>query len=254
MKILALGDVTGTEAVAYLEKNLRKFKRENEIDFTVINAENSAQYNGVDKDAAERLFDAGADVLTTGNHVYRIGAVYSYLDDCENIIRPANLPGECPGSGYVIFDTGTHRILVMNLLGVTYMEPCASPFDTADAILKRTEGSYDIAIIDMHAEATSEKAALARYLDGRVTAVFGTHTHIQTNDPRILPKGTGFITDIGMCGPDDSILGVMSDRVIDKLRLHMPRRFEYASGKITAHGVIFTLDDKSVVNAETVSF
>ncbi len=254
MKILALGDVTGSEAVAYLEKKLRRFRRENGIDFTIINAENSAQYNGVDKEAAERLFDAGADVLTTGNHVYRISAAYSYLDDCENIIRPANLPGECPGSGYVIFDIGTDRILVINLLGVTYMEPCASPFDTADSILKRASGAYDIAIVDMHAEATSEKAALARYLDGRVTAVFGTHTHVQTNDPRILPNGTGFITDVGMCGPDDSILGVISERVIDKLRLHMPRRFEYAGGKITAHGVIFTLQDRKVVNVETVSF
>ncbi len=254
MKILALGDVTGTEAVAYLERNLRRFRYENNIDFTVINAENSAQYNGVDRDSAERLFDAGADVLTTGNHVYRINAVYQYLDDCENIIRPANLPGECPGSGYVIFDIGTDRILVINLLGTTYMESCASPFDTADAILKRAAGAYDIAVIDMHAEATSEKAALARYLDGRVTAVFGTHTHVQTNDPRILPRGTGFITDIGMCGPDDSILGVMSDRVIDKMRLHLPRRFEYASGDITAHGAIFTLRDRRVVKVETVSF
>ena len=254
MKILAIGDVTGSEAVTYLEKNLRKYKRENGIDFTIINAENSAQYNGVDRDSAERLFDAGADVLTTGNHVYRIGAAYSYLDDCESIIRPANLPSECPGSGYVIVNTGAERILVMNLLGVTYMEPCASPFDTADAILKRTEGEYDISIIDMHAEATSEKAAVARYLDGRVTAVFGTHTHVQTNDPRILPRGTGFITDIGMCGPDDSILGVISERVIDKLRLHMPRRFEYAGGKISAYGVIFTVENRKVTQVETVSF
>ncbi len=242
MKILALGDVTGSEAVDYLRKKLPKFILDNEIDFTVVNGENSAKANGIDPLSAEALIDAGADVITTGNHVFRINAVYNYLDDSGRVIRPANLPGECPGKGYTIAPTPFGRVLVANLLGQAFMDGADNPFNIMDSILKRENGNYDVSVLDIHAESTSEKAAVARYLDGRVDVVFGTHTHVQTNDARTLPRGTGFVTDIGMCGPEDSILGVMSDRIIDRLRLQMPRKFEYAVGNISAQGAIFELN------------
>lgn len=254
MKILAVGDVVGSEATDFLLSNLKKIKNENNIDFTVVNGENAAARNGIDRQAAEALLDAGADVITTGNHVFRIPAVYNYLDDSNLIVRPANLPGECPGKTHTVIDTGRYRILVMNVLGQIYMDGSGDPFSAVEQILQSEKGNYDISVLDVHAEATSEKAALARYFDGRINIVFGTHTHVQTSDARILPNGTGFITDIGMCGPTDSILGVISERVIDKLRLHMPARFEYASGNISASGAIFTLDGNKCVKCEPINF
>lgn len=254
MKILAVGDVVGSEATSFLLSNLKKIKASHGIDFTVVNGENAAARNGIDRPTAETLLDAGADVITTGNHVFRIPAVYDYLDDSSLIVRPANLPGECPGRTHTIIDTGRCRVLVMNALGQIYMDGADSPFSAVERILQTEKGNYDISILDIHAETTSEKAAVARYFDGRINVVFGTHTHVQTNDARILPKGTGFITDIGMCGPSDSILGVMSERVIDKLRLHLPARFEYANGNIRASGAIFTLDGNKCVKCETINF
>ena len=254
MKILTLGDVTGSEAVEYLSRRLRNFKRENKIDLTVVNGENSAKANGIDPPSANALLDAGADVITTGNHVYRINAVYDYLDESEFVIRPANFPKDCAGTGYTIIDCGFQRVLVMNVLGQTYMEPVGCPFDAVEAILEKEKGNYNVSLLDVHAEATSEKAAIAMYFDGRISAVFGTHTHVQTADARVLPKGTGFITDLGMCGPENSILGVRSDIVIEKLRFHMPRKFEYAVGDIKAHGAVFTVENGKTVNVQAVTF
>ncbi len=253
MKILAIGDVVGSESVDYLSKKLRKYISENGIDFTVVNGENSAKANGIDPSSAEALLAAGADVITTGNHVFRISAVYQYLDDSECVIRPANFPGECPGNGYTIVNTPFGRVLVANLLGCAFMEGCGEPFSAMEAILKKENGNFDISVLDIHAESTSEKAAIARYFDGRIDVIFGTHTHVQTNDARILPKGTAFVTDIGMCGPEDSILGVMPDRVIDRLRLHMPRKFDYALGNICAYGAVFEVSENGS-RAEVVRF
>lgn len=254
MKILTLGDVTGSEAVEYLSRHLRNFKRENKIDFTVVNGENSAKANGIDFASANALLDAGADAITTGNHVYRINAVYDYLDESSFVIRPANFPKGCAGVGYTILDCGFQRVLVMNVLGQTYMEPVGCPFEAVEAILEKEKGNYNVSLLDVHAEATSEKAAIAMYFDGRISAVFGTHTHVQTADARVLPKGTGFITDLGMCGPENSILGVRSDIVIEKLRFHMPKRFEYAVGDIKAHGAVFTVENGKTVDVRTVTF
>ena len=254
MKILALGDVIGSEGVDYVCSRLRTFKRENKIDFTVINGENSAKANGIDPPSAENLLSGGADVITTGNHVYRINAVYDYLDSSEFVIRPANYPASCPGVGYTIVDCGFQRILVMNVLGVTYMEPLGCPFEAVEAILEKEKGNYNVSILDVHAEATSEKAALARYFDGRINVIFGTHTHVQTADAKVLPRGTGFITDLGMCGSENSILGVRSDIIIDKLRLHLPKKFEYASGDIKAHGAVFTVENGKCISAEAIAF
>ena len=249
-----LGDVVGQDALAYLTDNLRKQKLVHGIDFTVVNGENVAKYNGIDTASAEALLNAGADVITTGNHVYRIPAFCEYLDSSDFVIRPANYPDACAGKGYTIVDCGFKRILVINAIGVINTDMANSPFDTIDEILRRESGNYHLSILDFHAETTSEKAAIARYFDGRIDIVAGTHTHVQTNDARILPKGTGFITDLGMCGPEDSILGVESDIIIDRLRRHASRRFEYAKGEIRAHGVIFTYENDRITSVQAVKF
>ncbi len=254
MKILALGDVVGNESVEYLSARLRDFKRKNSIDFTVVNGENSAKYNGIDAFSATALLDAGADVITTGNHVYRISAFNEYLDASRFVIRPANYPAACAGKGYTVIDCGFSRVLVINAVGVINTDTANSPFDTVDEILDKEKGNYNISLLDIHAETTSEKAAIARYFDGRITAVYGTHTHVQTNDARILPRGTGFITDLGMCGPENSILGVESEMIIERLRRHASHRFEYAKGEISAHGAIFTVENNAVTAVNAIKF
>ncbi len=254
MKILAIGDVTGDIGVEYLKNNLRKFKQTENIDFTIVNAENSASGNGLDRNSAKVLFSAGADVLTGGNHIFRIFPAYNFIDENKFVIRPANFPEECPGKGYLIYDCGMERILVINVLGTMFMEALACPFKTVEDILKKEKGNYTLSFLDIHAEATAEKAAVARYFDGKLTGVFGTHTHVQTSDARILPQGTGFITDLGMCGPIDSILGVKCDRVIDRMKLHLPRKFEYAEGEAEATGAVFTVENRRVTGIKGIRF
>ena len=163
-------------------------------------------------------------------------------------------PDACPGKGYTIVDMGYLRVLVMNVLGRTSLEALDCPFDAVERILEREKGNYNLSILDVHAEATSEKAAIARYFDGRINIVFGTHTHVQTNDAQLLPNGTAFITDLGMCGPQNSILGVRSDIIIDKFRYHMPKKFEYATGSLQAQGAVFTLENGKVSDLQAVKF
>ncbi len=254
MKILALGDAVGHGALEYLSEHLREFKHKNSIDLTVINGENSAKYNGIDAYSADALLSAGADVITTGNHVFRIPAFGEYLDESPFVIRPANYPEACAGKGYTVIDCGFKRVLVINAIGLINTVTANSPFDKIDEILEKEKGGYHISLLDFHAETTSEKAAIARYFDGRITAVFGTHTHVQTNDARILPKGTGFITDLGMCGPVESILGIESEIIIERMRRHTSRRFEYATGQIAATGAIFTIENDKVCSVEAVKF
>lgn len=244
----------GNGGVEHLCSRLRRFKRENGIDLTVVNGENSAKGNGIDPYSAEALLDAGADVLTTGNHVFRINAFYDYLENERFVVRPLNFPSSAPGRGATIVDLGMSRVLIMNVMGTVGLEPLGCPFEAVERALEENKGVYDVSVLDIHAEATSEKAAIARYFDGRINVVFGTHTHVQTADARILPKGTGFITDLGMCGPTDSILGVKSEIIIDKLRSHMPKKFEFAGGETEATGAIFTLDSGKVTKVETVRF
>ena len=244
----------GNGGVEHLCSRLRRFKRENVIDLAVVNGENSAKGNGIDPYSAQALLDAGADVLTTGNHVFRINAFYDYLENERFVVRPLNFPSSAPGRGAVIVDLGMSRVLIMNVMGTVGLEPLGCPFEAVERALEENKGVYDVSVLDIHAEATSEKAAIARYFDGRINVVFGTHTHVQTADARILPKGTGFITDLGMCGPTDSILGVKSEIIIDKLRSHMPKKFEFAGGETEATGAIFTLDSGKVTKVETVRF
>lgn len=247
IKILALGDVVGSEGVAYLEKGsrLRKLIRDTGALLTIVNGENSADGNGITRNSAESLFDAGADIITGGNHTWKQKDIYQALDDEEYLVRPANYPSEAPGNGYVIADTGRTRVLVMNLLGTVYMDPVYPPVDTAEKILKNEKGRYDIAVCDLHAEATSEKLFFARHFDGRISAVFGTHTHVQTADNRVLPGGTGFITDLGMCGSAAGILGVRTDCVEHKFMVKTPVRFEPASGDCGLCGALFEIDENS---------
>lgn len=257
MKILAVGDVVGKGGTEYIRRNLWNIRKEYGVTMTVLNGENAASGNGLDADTASVLLASGADVITSGNHIWRKHGISSYMEDNPCVLRPANYPAACPGAGSVIYNTADGvRVLVISLLGNVYMpDSYANPFETADAILARNAGEYDLCVIDFHAEATSEKAALARYLDGRVSVVFGTHTHVQTSDARILPAGTGFITDVGMTGAEESILGVKTECVLRKFLTKMPVHFEEAAGAVRFSAVCFTLDDRSgaCTAAETVS-
>ncbi|MBO6053546.1 MAG: YmdB family metallophosphoesterase, partial [Clostridia bacterium] len=230
LRILALGDVVGEEGVRLLENGgrLRRLIGERRADLTIVNGENSAEGNGMSRESAERLLDAGADVITGGNHTWRRRDVYRLLDEGECLIRPANYPPDAPGVGCVIAEARGYRVLVLNLIGTVYMEPVTPPADTAARILKSEQGKYDLAVCDFHAEATSEKLFLARYFDGKFAAVFGTHTHVQTSDEQVLPGGTGYITDLGMCGSTAGILGVRTESVIHKFTLRTPVQFEPA--------------------------
>ena len=246
LQILAIGDIVGPAALDCVCRKLSALRDECRADLVIINAENAAAGNGLDAVSAKRLLSSGADVLTTGNHVWKKRDLLPLLSDSERILRPANYPAACPGFGYTVYSAMGYRFLVINVLGNIYMDTALeSPFAVIDRILAREEGRYDFAVLDVHAEATSEKLALARYLDGRVHVVFGTHTHVPTADLQILPGGTGYITDLGMTGPENSILGVRHEIIIEKLRTQMPVRFEIADGDLILGGACFTLDTAS---------
>lgn len=242
IKVLVLGDVVRCASCEYMEKNLWKYRKENDIDFVVVNGENSSGSGGIDKKSAETLLCAGADILTTGNHVFKSFEAKTLLDENKYILRPANYPDELPGFGYTLLDASGKTFLVMNVMGTVLMDPLSDPFSAIEKILEKNKGKYDISVLDIHAETTSEKRALGFYFDGRIDIIFGTHTHVETADEQILPKGTAYITDIGMCGPENSILGIEPSCVIEKLRMHIPTRFIVSENEIKAHGAIITID------------
>lgn len=242
MKILAIGDVVGTRAVEYLKENLWREREKLSADFVVVNGENATDIHGISGRDAQELLSAGADLITLGNHTYGRRDICALLGDSEAIIRPANYPPLAPGAGYTILNVSGWRILGINVMGTALMESLACPFSTVDRILERERGSYDFALMDIHAETTSEKIALGRYFDGRVAVMFGTHTHVQTADEQILPKGSGYITDLGMTGPTDGVIGTQAACVIEKFRTKMPVRFQVAEGAIQAQGALFTVD------------
>lgn len=256
MNILVLGDVVSSAGCEFLRKKLPAFKKLKSIDFCIANAENSADGNGITPQSAEYLFSSGVDFLTTGNHVYRRKEVYELLDESEFIIRPFNYPEANPGRGTALIDMGRNAVGVINLMGTMFMESLENPFTAVDRALKELQGKTNIILVDFHAETTSEKQAMGFYLDGKVSALFGTHTHVLTADARVLPEGTGYITDIGMCGVKNSVLGVDKDVIIRKFRTNMPERFDSAKGECMINGCIFTIDDKSgkCISAETVNF
>ncbi|MBO5648724.1 MAG: YmdB family metallophosphoesterase [Clostridia bacterium] len=242
LRILTVGDVVGPRALDRLSSALYPLKNEFSADAVIVNGENAAPGNGIDVPSAKTLLASGADVITTGNHVWQKRDIYEFLRDSDQIVRPANYPPSCPGAGYTVQNILGMRILVISVMGTIYMEPLESPFTAVDRILDREEGRYDLAVLDVHAEATSEKIALGHYFDGRIGIVFGTHTHTPTADLRILPGGTGYITDLGMVGPENSVLGVRADIIIEKLRTKMPVRFELGDGPILLGGACFTYD------------
>ena len=258
MKILAVGDVVGRRSIEYLSKTLRRTATSLGADFVVVNGENASEIHGISKTDAEALLDAGADLITLGNHAFGSRDLYGFLDDnTDVIIRPANYPAACPGVGYTVQEVSGLRLLCMNLSGTAFMDQLDNPFSAVDRILEREKGDYDIALLDFHGEATSEKLAMGLHLDGRVQIVFGTHTHVPTADTRILPAGTGYVTDLGMTGPTNGILGTNAEAVLYKMRTHMPVRFTVADGPIEAQAVLFTLEDAKphkCVKVERVTF
>lgn len=246
MNILVLGDVVSSKGCEFVRKKLPSLKKFKQIDYCIANGENSAKGNGITPESAQFLFSSGVDFITGGNHSFRRSEVYDFLDEREDVIRPYNFPNGVPGKGVSVIDLGRCKIAVINLMGTMLMgEALENPFYCADKALTETDGAK-IILVDFHAEATSEKKALAYYLDGRVSAFFGTHTHIQTADECILKNGSGYITDLGMCGVEESVLGVDKDVIIKKFKTNLPVRFIPAEGdECILCGCIFVVDEKS---------
>ncbi len=244
--LLALGDVVGDSGVDAVCKLLPALKRKYSADLVVVNGENSAETYGMTKKSALEIFGAGADVITGGNHSLRNYEIFDMLDENDRLLRPINFPPSAPGHGWYIADGPFGlKILVISAIGQVFMGQYDSPFTACDRLLKELSGKYDLAVCDFHAEATSEKNAFAQYFDGRINVVFGTHTHIQTADKRFLKNGSGFVTDIGMCGVTDSVLGVKSEVVIKQFTTGISERYEKAQGVATVHGALFKIDLQS---------
>lgn len=257
MRILAIGDITSPAAQEYLCQKLWKIREEYSVDFCIVNAENASFINGASAEQAERLLLSGADVITGGNHTMQNYTYQKKMEECKNLLRPINYTDAAPGRGYTIADGDGMRVLVINAMGTVHIEPpLDSPYGFIERALLRERGNFDIAVLDIHAEATGEKLALAYEFDGRINVIFGTHTHVPTADGRILPGGTGYITDLGMCGESEGVLGMEPASVIYRMKTHMPGRFKAASGKVVADGVIFDIDGsfKRVVNIERIQF
>ena len=246
MKILCIGDVCGSCGCNTLRKLLPALKLKHNIDLCIVNGENSHDKNGIVKQTSDDIFVSGADIITTGNHVFRRKEFYEVLDNNDCVIRPANYTEKAHGKGYTVYDMGRVQVGVINLLGFLYVSAPINPFSIVDKIVYdlKSQG-VKIIILDFHAEATSEKRAMGFYLDGRVSAMFGTHTHIQTSDAQILPKGTGYITDVGMTGAHQSVLGIAPEIAIAKVKDMLPAPFEFANGESILCGVIFDIDEKT---------
>jgi hypothetical protein len=241
-KLLFIGDVVGRSGCDFLMDRLGGIKRQHGIDITIVNGENSAQGNGITKASADMLVQAGADIITTGNHAFRRKEALGIFEE-EHIVRPANYPeGGCVGSGLRIIDMGSFRAAVINLMGTVYMDPLDNPFTKAEQLLEETDTPN--IFVDFHAEATSEKKAMGHFLTGRVTGVFGTHTHVQTADECILGGHTAYITDVGMVGPELSCLGVDTGSTVDMFRFRMPVRFQEAEGPCFLCGTVVEFDEK----------
>ena len=234
MKILFIADVVGVPGRRAVEARLASLKEEREVDFCILNGENLADGVGITPKLADKMFDCGADAITLGNHVWRRGEIVPYLKENDRIVRPANLSARAPGKRLIVVGD----VAVINLLGSLFINPPVSPFEVIDELVEQAQKRTPIIVVDMHGEATSEKVAMSRWLDGKVTAVIGTHTHIQTNDARVQAGGTAAITDAGMTGPHNSVIGVEAELAIRQMRTAMPVRFETASGDVRIEGVL----------------
>jgi metallophosphoesterase (TIGR00282 family) len=251
MLILAIGDIIGKPGRQAIHELVPDLRKEYGIDLVIANGENAAGGFGLTIATAQELLDDGIDVLTSGNHIWAQKEIIPYLDDDVPLLRPLNYPPGVPGRGYML----KNKVLVVNLIGRTFMNSFDDPFRTMDALLEKLSPKSRVIIVDFHAEATSEKVALGRYLDGRVSAVLGTHTHVGTIDARILPGGTAYVTDIGMTGPDNSIIGDDADAVIQRFLTMLPHHLSVGKGKPVFTAMLVEVDDKSgqAVNIERIS-
>ena len=243
MVVLMLGDVVGQPGCDYLREKLPLLKRRFGVDVTVANGENSAEGNGMTARSLQHMQDSGVDVITSGNHALRRKEAVEPLEKRQGIIRPANYHAKAPGEGVFLYDNPRGRLCVINLQGQVYMDPIQNPMDCVDKLLEAID--VPCVLVDFHAEATAEKLCMGYYLDGRVSAVVGTHTHVPTADATVLPGGTGYITDVGMCGGTSSVLGVKAEHAIHKMRTGLPTRFEADPNDIRISGVALEIDNQS---------
>ncbi|OPY58209.1 MAG: hypothetical protein A4E55_01104 [Pelotomaculum sp. PtaU1.Bin035] len=246
MRLLMIGDIVGRPGRLAVKANLSGLKREFNLDLVIANGENAAGGNGITREVAQELFLSGVDVLTMGNHVWNKKEALDYIDHEERIVRPANYPPGAPGLGFNVYKTFRKvKVAVINLAGRVFLEALDCPFRKADELVARVKEQAKVIVVDFHAEATSEKVAMGWYLAGRVSAVCGTHTHVQTADERILPGGTAYITDLGMTGPWNSVIGAKKEIVIDRFITQLPLRIEAATGLFQFNGVVIDIDEET---------
>ncbi len=256
MRILAIGDIVASDGREFIYNNLGRIKNKYKIDYCIANGENSANTNGITMDIANSLLRAGVDVITLGNHTFSNKEYEIVLNDIPRVIRPNNFPKETEGMGYFVDDLGFMKIGVINSMGRLHMEPLDCPFRATEKAILSIKEEADIIIIDFHAETTSEKLAFGNYFDGKADIIFGTHTHVQTADEHILPNGTAYISDLGMTGVRDSILGVKKEIIMDMYYTHKKFRFEKAEGEVWFSGAVFDYDEKTkkIVGVERLYF
>ncbi|HSK49354.1 MAG TPA: TIGR00282 family metallophosphoesterase [Solirubrobacterales bacterium] len=247
IRVLFIGDVVGGPGRRGLAAAMPGLRERYSPDLTIVNGENSAGGMGITEKTAKSLFELGAGVITSGNHVYRHREVYGYLDREQRIVRPANYPRANPGRGHAVVEAGGMRVAVINLSGSVGMTVARSPFDEVDALLERVEA--DAAIVDFHAEVSSEKVAMGWHLDGRVAAVFGTHTHVPTADGRVLPNGTAFVSDVGMTGSRTSVLGVKPELILQRFLTQMPVKFETAEEDVWVMGAVVEVNERGLADS-----
>ncbi|MBR0009599.1 2',3'-cyclic-nucleotide 2'-phosphodiesterase [Bacillus subtilis] len=245
MRILFIGDVVGSPGRDMVKEYVPKLKTKYKPHFTIINGENAAHGKGLTEKIYHSLIQSGADAITMGNHTWDKKEIFDFIDDVPNLVRPANFPEGTPGKGITYVKANGKELAVINLQGRTFLPPLDDPFLKADELIEEAAKRTPYIFIDFHAEATSEKLALGWYTDGRASAVVGTHTHVQTADNRILPKGTAYITDVGMTGPYDGILGMDRETIIKRFKTNLPVRFTVAEGKTTLSGVVIDIDDQT---------
>jgi len=245
MKVLLIGDIVGHPGRNAIKELVPILKKEESLDFVIANAENAAGGSGVTPPIADELFGYGVDVMTTGDHIWNKREITEYLNKNDRLLRPANYPNGAPGFGACVVNKKSADVGVINIAGRVFMDAIECPFRVVRAEIDRITSKTKIIFVDIHAEATSEKVALGWYLDGVVSCVFGTHTHIQTADERILPKGTAYITDLGMTGPYDSVIGRRVDQILSRFITQLPTRFEMAEDNVKLCGAVVEVDDKT---------
>jgi metallophosphoesterase (TIGR00282 family) len=242
MKLLFIGDIVGAPGREIVKEYLPRLKRKYQPTFIVANGENSANGKGITQKIVKELMEAGIHAITLGNHTWDNKEIFEFIETEERVIRPANFPQGTPGNGITYVKQPEGELAIINLQGRSFLPPLDCPFAAAVQLVEQARKRTKYIFVDFHAEATSEKQALAWYLDGRISALVGTHTHVQTGDERILPQGTGYLTDVGMCGPSDGILGMERETVIKRFLTQLPVRFEVAAGPTQLNAVLITLD------------